>query len=642
MGPIDEREPKYNWQEGEIMVPKKLPAQSGIFNARVLVGFALFSVGALMAMLSVAATPFSGITTSANRSPGESVFAGKHAGQLSGKTTLGATSLPLAPAAGSWTVVSSPNTSTTQNNLLGVTRVSAPDCWAVGFYVASSGAPQTLVEHWDGIAWAAVPSPNASRYNNVLSDVTCVSASNCWAVGFYVSGPSVYQTLIERWDGTSWTIVTSPNAAQINLLNSATCVSASDCWAVGYSEIVGVGTLNIDQTLIEHWNGTSWTIVTSPNATAWAKNFLYGVTCVSASNCWAVGFSQSIVGAYNINRTLIERWDGTSWAIVNSANTSALDNYLDGVTCASASDCWAVGYYFTGNAVQNGVYQNLIERWDGTSWAIVNSPNTSTTEYNHLFGVTCASASECWAVGLSGTSLGQTLIERWDGSSWAIVNSPNTSATLSNFLYGVTCASASDCWAVGYYYNGSVSLTLTEHYTIPVVQLVSVVSRKVHGSAGTFDINLPPTGTRGVECRSGGTNGDYTLVFSFANTLTSVASANVSGMGSVSSSTIDNNDPHNYIVNLTGVTNAQVITVSLTNVTDSVGNFSSAVPASMGVLVGDVDASGRVDSTDVFQVRQQTLQITNSSNFRMDIDESGRIDSTDVFIVRQQTLTALP
>src|SRR6267378_824054 len=537
MGPIDEREPKYNWQEGEIMVPKKLPAQSGIFNARVLVGFALFSVGALMAMLSVAATPFSGITTSANRSPGESVFAGKHAGQLSGKTTLGATSLPLAPAAGSWTVVSSPNTSTTQNNLLGVTCVSAPDCWAVGFYVASSGAPQTLVEHWDGIAWAAVPSPNASRYNNVLSDVTCVSASNCWAVGFYVSGPSVYQTLIERWDGTSWTIVTSPNAAQINLLNSATCVSASDCWAVGYSEIVGVGTLNIDQ-------------------------------------------------------TLIERWDGTSWAIVNSANTSALDNYLDGVTCDSASDCWAVGYYFTGNAVQNGVYQNLIERWDGTSWAIVNSPNTSTTEYNHLFGVTCASASECWAV--------------------------------------------------GYYYNGSVSLTLTEHYTIPVVQLVSVVSRKVHGSAGTFDINLPPTGTRGVECRSGGTNGDYTLVFSFANTLTSVASANVSGMGSVSSSTIDNNDPHNYIVNLTGVTNAQVITVSLTNVTDSVGNFSSAVPASMGVLVGDVDASGRVDSTDVFQVRQQTLQITNSSNFRMDIDESGRIDSTDVFIVRQQTLTALP
>src|SRR5437868_4574868 len=85
---------------------------------------------------------------------------------------------------------------------------------------------------------------------------------------------------------------------------------------------------------------------------------------------------------------------------------------------SSARDCWAVGYYYTGNAVQSGVYQTLIEHWDGTSWAIVTSPNTSTTEYNHLFAVTCVSASECWAVGLSGTSLGQTLIERWDGTSW--------------------------------------------------------------------------------------------------------------------------------------------------------------------------------------------------------------------------------
>jgi len=105
---------------------------------------------------------------------------------------------------------------------------------------------------------------------------------------------------------------------------------------------------------------------------------------------------------------------------------------------------------------------------------------------------------------------------------------------------------------------------------------------------------------------------------------------------------IDSNDAHNYIVNLTGVTNAQVVTVSLANVTDSVGNFSGAVSAPMGVLLGDVDASGRVDSTDVFQVRQQSLQNTNSSNFRMDIDESGRIDSTDVYMTRQQTLTSLP
>jgi hypothetical protein len=106
----------------------------------------------------------------------------------------------------------------------------------------------------------------------------------------------------------------------------------------------------------------------------------------------------------------------------------------------------------------------------------------------------------------------------------------------------------------------------------------AVVSRKVHGSAGTFDVDLPLTGSPGIECRSGGANSDYTLVFTFANPLTSVSGANVTtGTGSVATANIDSNDAHNYIVNLTGVTNTQTITVSLTNVTDSAGNFSSAL-----------------------------------------------------------------
>src|SRR2546427_301463 len=122
-------------------------------------------------------------------------------------------------------------------------------------------------------------------------------------------------------------------------------------------------------------------------------------------------------------------------------------NRLFGVTCASASDCWSVGYSNNGSADQT-----LIERWDGTAWAIVTSPNTSATQGNILFGVTCASASNCWAFGYSFTDFAdQTLIERWDGTSWAIVASPNTGVTQGNFLSGVTCASASDCWAVGYY-----------------------------------------------------------------------------------------------------------------------------------------------------------------------------------------------
>jgi hypothetical protein len=182
----------------------------------------------------------------------------------------------------------------------------------------------------------------------------------------------------------------------------------------------------------------------------------------------------------------------------------------------------------------------------------------------------------------------------------------------------------------------------------PPVQLNAVVSRKVHGSAGPFDIILytptpPIPSVLGIECRSGGANGDYTMIFTFTNTLTSVGNASVtSGTGMVSSSNIDSTDAHNYVVNLTGVTNAQAITVNLTNVTDSAGDFSSTVSASMGVLLADVNASARVDAADVSLVRQQTLQPISSSNFREDVNASGRIDAADVSIARQQTLTSLP
>jgi hypothetical protein len=177
----------------------------------------------------------------------------------------------------------------------------------------------------------------------------------------------------------------------------------------------------------------------------------------------------------------------------------------------------------------------------------------------------------------------------------------------------------------------------------PPVQLVSVASRKVHGSAGAFDIGLSQTGPFSIECRSGGTNGEYMLVFTFTNPLIGVGGASVtSGTGTVSSSAINSADSHQYIVNLTGVANAQVITVSLSNVNDSAGNSSNVLSASMGVLLGDVNASGRVDAADVSLVRQRTLQAITTSNFREDVDVSGRIDAADVSTARQQTLTSLP
>jgi hypothetical protein len=167
-----------------------------------------------------------------------------------------------------------------------------------------------------------------------------------------------------------------------------------------------------------------------------------------------------------------------------------------------------------------------------------------------------------------------------------------------------------------------------------------VVSRVTHTSLGDFDIILPqPPAPGGIECRS--TGGNYKMVFTFGNNLIGVAGVSVtSGTATVGASSIGPN-PNQYTVNLNGVSNAQYLTVSLNNVTDSTG-ATGDVTGRMGVLIGDVNASGRVDAADVSTVRQQTLQPVTSSNFREDINASGRIDAADVSIARQQTLTSLP
>ena len=365
----------------------------------------------------------------------------------------------------SWTVVASPNASRTQDQLKGVTCVSASECWAVGHsFNNNSGAYDTLTVRWDGTSWALVSSPNNASQFNFLLGVTCVSASDCWAVGDYykydsATGRNIPQTLIEHWDGTSWAIISSPNTStsNYNFLSSVSCASASNCFAVGI-QFTDLGI----QTLIERWNGTSWAIVNSPNTDASDDNYLSAITCVSASDCWAVGTSTRIESGY---RTLIQRWNGISWSIVSSPNVSgAQHNLLSGVTCASANDCWAVGH----KSGATRTFDPLIEHWNGTSWAIVNSPDSTSLQADRLSSVACAAANDCWAVGYSNNSDfgAPTLVQRWDGTSWSIVNSPNGVANppVDTFLSNVTCVSASDCWAVGAYFNGSAYQTLIERW----------------------------------------------------------------------------------------------------------------------------------------------------------------------------------
>jgi hypothetical protein len=178
--------------------------------------------------------------------------------------------------------------------------------------------------------------------------------------------------------------------------------------------------------------------------------------------------------------------------------------------------------------------------------------------------------------------------------------------------------------------------------TIPIpVQLNTVVSRKIHGNQ-SFDIDLPVTGSHGIECRSGGANGDHTLVFSFANPLTFVSSATVSsGTGSVSGSEIGS-DPHQYVVHLTGVANAQHVFVTLHNVQDSAGHSSDSISAPLSVLLGDTTGNGAVNASDIAQTQSQSGQTVTTANFREDVTVNGAINSSDIATVQAASGTALP
>ena len=175
---------------------------------------------------------------------------------------------------------------------------------------------------------------------------------------------------------------------------------------------------------------------------------------------------------------------------------------------------------------------------------------------------------------------------------------------------------------------------------LPPPPLVGVVSQMTN-IAGTFGLPLPLTGTPGIECRSSVSLGvgKYTVVFTFVNNLVSVGSASVtSGTGSVASTTMDQDT---YTVNLTGVTNAQTITIKLASAIDSQNNAGD-IEVPMSILIGDTTANGQVNASDVAQTQSQSGQTITSANAREDVTADGQINSSDVALVQSKSGTGLP
>lgn len=277
-----------------------------------------------------------------------------------------------------------------------------------------------------GGGWNVVPSPNTGSPNNYFYGVAAIASNDVWAVGGYGNLTTQAQQLIQHWDGQSWTLATTPTLpTTYNELLAISALFSNDVWAVGSSG---------GETLIEHWDGASWQVVPNPNPGTF--NRFFGVAAISSNDVWAVGATNN----GGLSETLVEHWNGTSWQVISSPNIADQHNQLNAITVVpgTPNELWAVG---------DAGASALILHWNGTQWSIVPSPDAGIVP--HLMSVVAISANDVWAVGWTGNESGPvTLTMHWDGSTWSVVPSPSPSAT-SNHLYGVTALATGEIWAGG-------------------------------------------------------------------------------------------------------------------------------------------------------------------------------------------------
>lgn len=456
------------------------------------------------------------------------------------------------PAAATWVQTTTPTISGERgSNFAGVSCVSAHVCVAVGSYLDSSSQSHLVAESWDGTTWTILPTSDPfGAVATGLEAVSCQSATSCVAVGSYVDSGGNTLPLADVWNGSTWTLwgASLPTGAVGGVLNGVECPISTSCFAVG----TWTDASNVTNALAEHWDTSSWKVKKTPTPAGATESDLEGIDCPRRTQCVAVGQYRD---AANNSLTLAEAWNGSAWAVQSTPNpVGSTLNQLNSVSCVSSTQCAAVGSGFAegwdgvnwtvqtivtphphtgGPPVLLGVscraalcaavgfYEldavetRVAEMWDGRKWVLqsapISSPNDSSVltavscsgpnacmgagsfhnsffNQNHTLAeffslvwqqqtftapgpsiaggvddVSCPTAKFCAAVGSFETASDfETYAETWDGTQWNVTTVPNPSTTN---LTAVSCSSTKACTAVG---NGGDAITgfvtLAEHW----------------------------------------------------------------------------------------------------------------------------------------------------------------------------------
>src|SRR5580698_9295222 len=316
----------------------------------------------------------------------------------------------------------------------------------------AGGAAAALIAASPALAagtWQVDSSPNpAGSTFSQLNSTFAASHTQAWAVGqtrVAASGDG-FETLIEEWNGSTWSVVPgAPASVSASSLNGVSGSGPSDIWAVGQ---------NAGTSFIEHWNGQSWSHVASP-ASEPPDGQLNAVSADSPTDAWAGG---SAMNANDQVAPLIEHWNGTQWSVSPGAISGG---EILSVAAISPADVWALAAVGKGNPA-------VIEHWNGSQWSIVSLPVSGT-----LHGLSAVSANDVWAVGSDGVIL------NWNGTQWSQVANP---AGQGAVLEAVDALSANDVWAINTLGTVTEQWNGTQWTAVPTASALPAGFRVADGS----------------------------------------------------------------------------------------------------------------------------------------------------------------
>ena len=338
-----------------------------------------------------------------------------------------------------WAVQPAPYIGTGDNTFGAVAAVSKNDVWAVGNYMpdtakANQDATLSMAAHYDGTKWTSTPTVDGGSNFSTLFGVAAVPGK-AWAVGTDLGADFLPRAVIEAWDGSAWHLVPAPKLdAQRSILYSATAVNDHDVWAVGIQQD-RAGTFG---TLIEHFDGTKWSVVPTPNPGAFG-NELYGIAADGPNSVYAVGQRDDA----HSDTALVLHWDGNCWSEEHVPGVNAA--LLQSVSVKNG-EVWAAGQ--TDDIRHQAV--PFVEHFAHGAWTSQVAPELG-APFSDVTAITATGDGAAWMAGTyyDATAGKQVpLLARHDAGGWHNVAAPDPGT--GDTVLGGLSAAGGKVWAVGY------------------------------------------------------------------------------------------------------------------------------------------------------------------------------------------------